>query len=168
MMRRVAVIAVATLVATLFAPAAPARSACGALETYYLETFHIEAEPLEPTYRIGQTVRFHLTITRPAHKDPLGLGIPLDPPRSEPVADAFVSVSMFVGPEGEEAFLYGVGRSSQEGKVVIPVKLKKYVKPGWAHARAYAQKVVVENVANCFSVFEFGVHPMPEAFRAVR
>ena len=146
---------------------APAAAHCGA-ETVYSRMYHIEVEDLKPVYRIGEKVTFKITLTTPAREDPVGLGQPVDPPTSQPAQDVQVYVAMFVGPQGRESFLYGIGNSGAEGKATINVKLKQYVEPGPAHVRVYAEKYMAQNVASCFSVVFFGDKQMPNAFRVVQ
>lgn len=166
MMRRLILAATAAITGLALLPgaASPALADCGA-ETIYARMYHVEVDDLKPTYRIGEKVTFNITLTTPAHEDPVGLGQPLDPPASQPAQDVQVYVAMFVGPAGRESFLYGVGNSGSEGKASLSVKLKKYVRPGPAHVRVYAEKYIAQNVASCFSIVFFGDKQMPNAFR---
>lgn len=169
-MRRLALLTTLATASLALVPLVPSQAFahCGAAEVIYARMYHVQVEDLKPVYRIGDKISFKITLTTPAREDPVGLGQPLDPPHTEPAPDVQVSVAMFVGPQGEESFLYGIGTSGAEGKITIPVKIKKYVKPGPAHVRVYGEKYMAKDVASCFSHVWFGDKQMPNAFRVIR
>lgn len=146
--------------ATATAAAAAVPCSSRSMEVVNLETLKLEVATPNKTYRTGQTVRFHFTVTRPADHDPLGLGVPV--PR--PTVQAAEGVNVGIGLAVEDVFLWGVAVTDAEGKAVVAVKLPKYVKPGVAHARALAQKHAVPETP-CLTVMETAYSQLPSAFK---
>jgi hypothetical protein len=81
-----ALVGAATWAAPAAAAPVPCRSAATAhlrgdlRETIRLRTFHVVAEPLAESFPVGTAAKIRITVTRPAHEDPAGLGVELEPP----------------------------------------------------------------------------------------
>ncbi|MDQ3646523.1 MAG: hypothetical protein M3345_06245 [Actinomycetota bacterium] len=154
----------ALLLAVPFAPPASARvtGAC-ATEQVILTTLLIRVKPVTGTYRIGQVVKFPITVTRPSNTDPFGQNIVLgEPPVSQPAADVTVGVGVQVG----WVYLSGAGVTNENGEALVGVKIESYTKPGTAHARIGAQKITAE--APCATVKEEGAVMIANAFKVTR
>lgn len=169
----VTIIAVLLAGTLSFASAAPAQacSAQGArsgmrsgalLETFGLRTFHLVVEADKRSYRVGQTAKIHVAVTRPAHEDPLGEGIPLDPPQSFPAEDVNVGIGLRVG----DVFLFGHDMTDAEGHATVKVLIAPYAPAGKATADAFAWKTQVESP--CARVEENGYTQVPNIFKVLR
>lgn len=118
-------------------------------ETVRLRTFHIEAQQAE-SFKIGTAAKIDITVTRPAHQDPLDLGVEFEPPASTPADNVLVGVGIHVG----DVFVPGFARTDADGKAIISMKLPKYMTPGLASMSVYAWNVVHESP--CLRVEEDG------------
>jgi hypothetical protein len=163
------------LLASLLVTAAPASAAplpCqgaagrtlrhgldGGLETVTLRTFHIEAKTKSKAYRIGEFIKVPVEVTRPAKEDPLRLDLPWERPFVQPAADVNVGVGLLIG----EVFLPGYGKTNEDGKTTIKIKVERYVKPAKADAAFYSWNVMAESP--CFNVQEDGFRIYPEMFK---
>ncbi|HVF53657.1 MAG TPA: hypothetical protein VNC78_08645 [Actinomycetota bacterium] len=136
--------------------------ASGGMEIVQLRTFYVDVQIPKKTYRVGQTAIFNMTVTRPAHEDPLGNGIPVDPPQSEPAEGVSIGVGLII----DDVYLFGLGVTDTEGKSSIKVKLKSYTPAGMAQARAFAKKNVADSP--CLVIDEIGYRPMPDAFKVIK
>src|SRR5688572_15989931 len=58
----------------------PVGSRCGASRPTRIHAFTVKAEWDKRVFTSKETAAITLTVTRPAPEDPLGLGIPTDPP----------------------------------------------------------------------------------------
>jgi hypothetical protein len=176
MTRRVGLVAVAALVMSA-APAGataqagitvPCRGAAlehlrgNAREVVRARTFHIVAEPQAKSFAIGSKARIEVTVTRPAHEDPLDLGVELEPPASMPAENVYVGLGVHVG----QVFVPGFGITDPEGHTSISIKLPSYMKPGTAAVAVYAWNVVHESP--CLRIEEDGYASYPESFEVTR
>jgi len=174
MRKRTALLAAIAILAGLFA-FAPVSSAAacsranvrsmlrsGAIEVVSLRTFHLEVKPDKKVYRVGDTAKINVTVTRPAHEDPAGLGIPIDPPMSFPAEDVNVGIGLRVG----DVYLFGYSRTNADGLAVVKVPIKSYTPAGKAMADAYAWKTVVDTT--CAKVEENGYRQLPNLFTVLR
>lgn len=159
-MRLKALAALAGAALSMLPPAASAAP-CGS-EVIPLTTFHLDITIPKRSYAVGQSAVFNVTVTRPAHEDPLGQGIEMPPPHSSPAEGVPVGVGLIV----DDVYLWGLGRSDAQGKTRIKVPLKSYTPAGMAQARAFAQRTVVDTP--CLTINEIGYRPMPDAFRVTR
>ena len=132
------------------------------METIRLRTFHIVAEPQAEKFAIGTKANIDVTVTRPAHEDPLDQDIAIDPPASVPAENVSVGIGITVG----QVFTPGFGTTDADGKVTVDIKLPRYMKPGTASIAAYAWNVVHESP--CIRVEEDGYTSNPEAFEVTR
>lgn len=176
MRKRTALILATALLSGLlsFGPAAAAAQACSsrsvrtmlrsgnALEVVSLRTYHLEVKADKPSYKVGDTAVINITVTRPAHEDPLGQGIPVDPPQSFPAEDVNVGIGLRIG----DVFLFGHALTNAEGLAKVKVDIKSYTPAGKANADAYAWKTVHE--APCARVEENGYTNKPDLFRVFR
>lgn len=164
-MKRIAGLIAATgLAAGLLAPgpvAAAPLPHCGGVEVVQLRTFHVVVDTPKEKYAVGQTAIVKVTVTRPAHEDPAGLGVPIDPPVSEPAEDVNVGVGLTIG----RVFLPGFARTNADGEATIKIKIEPYVRPGWASADAYAWERQLETP--CFTVEENGYRHVEKIFKIV-
>ena len=76
--------AAVALSTTLIAAPTSHAAGCGAMETVALKTFHLVVKGQDKVYEVGETAKVVITVTRPAHEDPAGLGIYQEPPESFP------------------------------------------------------------------------------------
>jgi hypothetical protein len=131
----------------------------GAMETVALGTLHVEAATAKKAYRIGETARFPVTITRPAKEDPLGQGIPIE---DRPMTMAADGVNIGVGLLFNDVFLPGFAVTDDEGQTTIKVKIERYVKPGPAQASFYTWKNQADSP--CLRVEESGFRAYADFF----
>lgn len=175
MRRRTALVALtAVLAGSLSFASASTAQACSSsgvraglrsgalLETFGLRTFHLEVEPDKRRYKVGQTAKVHVIVTRPAHEDPLGQGIPLDPPQSFPAEDVNVGIGLRIG----DVFLFGHDVTDAEGHALVKIKIASYAPAGKAMADAYAWKTQFDSP--CARVEENGYTQIPNIFTILR
>ncbi len=168
-MRRLFAVIGLALVAPLLVPVAAGAQAEGCLNEYYLWVYEIEVNELEPHYQIGAKVPFEISVTEIAETNPADPTFPWigPPPASQPAPDVPVGVQVMVGPKGQESYLWNLGTTDAQGLVNIPIKLKRYVQPGMAHAVVFARKEVFTDPNRCASIYKVGRELMPNAFEAV-
>lgn len=153
-------------------PAAPAFACSGpsasrqmgarhGMETVRLETFEVTMESVKKSYRRGETAQIKMTVVRPGQRDPLGQGIPMEPPEQFPAEDVTLSVGLRIG----DVFLAGWGVSDANGEGMIEVQIKKYVRPGRALAVGQANKRQFESP--CLIVEEWGYISSPFLFKVL-
>ena len=134
----------------------------GALEVVSLRTYHLVVEADKPSYKVGDTAVINVTVTRPAHEDPLGQGIPVDPPESFPAEEVNVGIGLRVG----DVFLFGHALTNADGLAKVKIQIKDYTPAGKASADAYAWKTVQETP--CAKVEENGYTNAPNLFTVFR
>jgi hypothetical protein len=122
-------------------------------------TFHVQLGRFKKSYKVGDTVKVGVKVTRPAEEDPAGLGVSFERPATQPASDVNVGVGVSVG----RVFLPGYGRTNAQGKTTVSVKLERYVRPATAHVRAFAYKEVVQTT--CLTVEEQGYTDVQNAFK---
>jgi hypothetical protein len=156
----IALVLAASVVA--LAPTQPA-GACSmrdqALDYVTPNTLHVDIKPFDKRYSRGEKVRATILVTRPAEQDPAGLGIDTPRPVTQPATDVNVGIGIVVG----AAFVPGYGRTNNNGKVTVGIKLARYVPAGTATVRAYAYKQRANTP--CLVVEEQGYRSKPNAFR---
>ncbi len=143
----------------------PERSAaahCGAFEYVSLHTLRVEMKPHKKAYKIGDTAKIDLKVTRTFEKDPTGSGTPLPVPYSEPAQDVFVGVGLRVG----DVFLFGLGMTDADGQTTVDVVIQDYATPGWANVDGFAQKITAESP--CLTVQELGFASGPRMFKILK
>jgi hypothetical protein len=160
MKRRSAVVALGAFIVGLFPFVTPASAHCGAVEVN-LRTFHVEAKWVKKSYRIGETAKLKVHVTRPSKKDPLtdeGMDMP-DSPVREPAADVTLGLALFVG----DVFLNGGGSTDAEGNGVIKVPLPDYTDTGLADTRVFAyyryfqSDDIIPSSISCVHLQEWGM-----------
>lgn len=134
----------------------------GALEVVALKTFHLVVKPIKTQYQVGDTAKIQVTVTRPAHEDPAGLGIQQEPPESFPAEGVNVGMGLRIG----DVFLFGHAISNADGKAVVKIKIKSYTPSGMAMVDAYAWRTVADTT--CAKVEEEGYRQMPDLFKVFR
>ena len=132
------------------------------METVVLRSFYVEMKVDKPVWKIGETVIIHSTVTRPAHEDPAGQHIEIDPPQSEAAAGVNMGIGLRVG----DVFLFGSGITDDAGKVDVKVKLKPYTTPGSASVDGYAWNRVA--TTPCLNVEENGYTHLDNMFKVVK
>jgi hypothetical protein len=132
------------------------------MDIVQLRTFTVEVKPLAKSYEIGGPAKFEVTVTRPAHKDPLQLGPEFDPPVSAPAADASVGVGVHVG----DVFVPGFAVTGEDGTATVTIKLPSYMKPGSADIDGYAWKVEADSP--CLTIEEDGYVHIVKGFVVTR
>ncbi len=149
--RTCSVLAVAVLSATLLgAPASARARGCGAGGPT-METFDVITKWNKKVYSPGETVKVEVTVLRPAHKDPFGFGIPLDPPQQTPVEDAKVTVAFTVGVPP----VFGIGYTGADGKLRLKIPLRPDLR-GPIESTTRASKIYNESGPDCTNVEEWG------------
>jgi hypothetical protein len=166
-----AVLAAAAILSTLLA--APASSSASTIpcrawvgrhlensnfDIVQVQTFYVTAKPVAKSYKVGQVAQVKAVVTRPAHEDPAGNGIPIDPPTSAPAAGVNVGVGIRVG----AVFLPGYGVTDDNGMVTVPIKLMPYTPAGTADLEAFAWKNDAESP--CLTLQEDGYTQLARAF----
>ena len=179
-MRRVGLLAIVAVFASVLSAApvqaAPlgAGDACSAstvstmmrdgsnMETVALRTFHLVIKAAKKSYAVGDTAVVHAKVTRPAHEDPLQLGVTFDPPKSFPAEEVNVGIGLRIG----DVFLFGFGITDENGEADIKIKIQPYTKPGTAIADAFSWKRQLETP--CLNVEENGYTFAPGIFKVTR
>ncbi len=158
LVRALLVIALLAALAPATAGAAAAAS-CGGSAATVFRTFYVTAKPHKKNYRLGDVAKVDVTVTRPAHEDPLGAGVTFEPPASVPAADADVSVGLYVG----NNYLYGLGVTDSDGKATISIKLNAS-QTGWVLGEVAAREFY--NRGGCPDIEEEGYASYPRFFKA--
>src|SRR3712207_3378080 len=96
-MRRGVSLLIAVVVMTATQVVAPWGMAGACAETVALKTFHLVVSGQKKTYKVGQTAKIVVQVTRPAHEDPAGLGVYQEPPESFPAENVNAGVGLRVG-----------------------------------------------------------------------
>lgn len=153
------------VVGTLLFPASSATAlACrggGGSAVLVLESFHVTATPDKKTARRGDKVTVKLKVTRPAHEDPVDLGLQFDPPMSTPEKDAIVSVSVWVG---EQTYFWDMGLTDANGEETLTLKVPKNSELGTAYASASAYKWLKRD---CPDILETGFTEYEKFFAVI-
>lgn len=162
--------ALAAILIAVLLPSSPARAvtvscasrpANGDIATR-LHTFTVTAEPVKPAYRLGTKAMVEVTVTRPAPEDPLNNGIPLN----SPVALAAEGVEVSVGLYRGTLYMYGMGVTDADGKVLIPIKLDPRTPAGNTEAEIAARAYY--NRGGCPEAEEEGFASYPRFFKATK
>jgi hypothetical protein len=137
-LKLLAPIAALALVGSLMAAPASAdvRGASGTAcssAVLVLRSLHVVAEPSKKFVKPGDKFTVDVTVTRPAHEDPVGEGIEFEPPASVPAEDVTVGLSVWVG---ERTYFWQVGLTDAEGKDTLSLKVPKNAEAGEALASA--------------------------------
>lgn len=148
MFRRSFSLLVAIAVFTGLFGAAPAGACAGGPS---LESFEVITKWSKKSYAPGATASVEVTVLRPAPRDPLGLGVDLEPPTQTPVEGAYVISALAVGVPP----LWGVGETGPDGTVRIDIKLRKDLR-GPIYATTRASIIYNENGPDCTNVEEWG------------
>ena len=134
-----ALVAALGLVGSLLAAPASATSsgaACSSGAVLVLRSLHITAVPSKKVVKPGEKFTVDVTVTRPAHEDPVGNGITFEPPMSVPAEDVTVGLSVWVG---ERTYFWQIGLSDAEGKETMTLKVPANAEAGKALAAASAR-----------------------------
>ena len=150
------------LAAGLVAPSTSSAGACGAMETVALRTFHLVVHSDKKAYKVGDTATIHVTVTRPAHEDPVGAGIYQEPPESFPAENVNVGIGLRVG----DVFLFGHAMTDAEGVAGVKVKLESWTPAGTAIADAFAWNTQADSP--CARIEENGYQQKPNIFKVVK
>ena len=148
---------------------AEAPAACSSKNgdvTFPVRSFHVDWKWDKKAYKIGQTAKLALTVTRPSDKDPVtddGQPLPVDRPTSVPADGVTVGVGIYVG----DVFLSGGGITDADGKMVASVKVQPYTKPGSADQTIYAFKRYLTET-RCVYVQEFEYIHTTKVFKVTR
>jgi hypothetical protein len=149
--------------ATLVGAPTAAVSAPGcAMETVTLKTFHLEVKAKKKVYKVGEIAQVLVNVTRPAEEDPLGNGIPIDRPTTEPAEGINVGIGLRVG----DVFLFGHALTNAAGDAVVKVKLEPWTPAGNAIADVFAWNIVRDTP--CLRIEENGYRQEPNIFRIVK
>ena len=129
-------LAALTMLASIFV-ATPAASAtgCGG-GVLVLRSLHVVAEPSKTKVKPGEKFTVDITVTRPAHEDPVGQGLEFEPPASVPAEGVTVGLSVWVG---ERTYFWQVGLTDAEGKNTMTLRVPKNAEAGKALASASAR-----------------------------
>ena len=160
-MKRLRTVLALALLVTAFQMTATIRSAaaCAGLGTR-VHSFHVDAEWARKTYRRGDRALVTITVTRPAHEDPLGLGVPIDPLVSVPEPGVTVATSLQTG---YYPYPYGAGITDENGQVKLKIPLKDVPKKGPLDASTLVWKMTNQGGAACTEIEEWGYLYQPAA-----
>ena len=162
-----AVAVLAGLLVPTAAQAAPETAAprtagpCSSGSVLVLESFHVVAKPAKKVVRRGEKVVVTMTVTRPAHKDPLGLGVEYDPPTSTPEPDAYTGLSVWTG---ERTYFWQTGMTNQDGVSKLTLTVPKNAELGDAYVTASAYKWLKRD---CPDIMETGFTEYERFFTVV-
>ena len=151
-----ALVAIPILVAVLAVPARGTTLADGGLrcssKPTRIHAFHVEAVWTKKVYRRSEKAVVTVTVTRPAHTDPLGEGIPLpiSPPTSVPEEGVAVTTALMTAAWPPP---YGAGTTDAAGQVTLKIPLKD-VPTGPLDVSNYASKWTNQN--GCPDIEEWG------------
>lgn len=136
------VVTALVLAVSVLAPVAGASDACqDPHDTQPTRTFDVQVRAVDDVYRIGETARFRVKVTRVLHGQVVG-----------PAEDAEVAVNVDLG----DVALAGGAVTNAEGKAVVDVLLRRYAPTGWADVAAYAHKHIVDLPCHWELEQEFG------------
>jgi len=166
-MRKVAVLGVLLVVTGsvhVGAGAKPASAACADV-TVPLRMFKIEAKWAKPSYKVGDTAKLKVNVTRTDERDPVtdeGMPWPTGRPIEEPAEGVGLGLALFVG----DVYLNAGGITDAAGNAIIPVKIKAYADPGTGVGRLYGEKILINDFpdSSCrILIKEYGVlEPIPK------
>jgi hypothetical protein len=162
MLRRTLTTVVAAAVMTATQVVAPMGMANACAETVALKTFHLTVKGQKKVYKVGDTAKIVVTVTRPAHEDPAGAGIYQEPPESFPAENVNAGVGLRVG----DVFLFGHAMTDAEGKAVVDVKLESWTPSGSAIADAFSWNIQLDTP--CLRVEENGYMQKRDVFKVVK
>jgi hypothetical protein len=161
-MRRIALLAAAALIGTLFTVAPATAVPCGSMETIALKTFYLEVKAAKKVYKVGQTAVINVNVTRPSDQDPMGMGVPMERPHTEPAEDVNVGIGLRVG----DVFLFGYGLTNAKGNAAVKVKIESWTPAGTALADIFAWLIQADSP--CLRVEENGYRQVPRIFKVVK
>lgn len=142
------------LAGSVLAPVARAQTGCeDPHDTQLTRTFDVRVRVAEDVYKLGETAKFRVKVTRTLHGEVVG-----------PVEGA----SVVLGVALDESFLAGGATTDADGKAVVAVHLKRYASPGLADVFAYAEKQHVDLPCSWDYEREFGDVEERGLFRVVR
>lgn len=150
------VIAAVSLVIAPGASAAPSSEGCS--QVVSIMTLNIKVGKISPAYRVGETIKIPVVVTRPGEEDPADQGIPLEPPASEVAQDVMLLGVVRVG----GGIIYQSAVTDAEGKATLSLKLRNVPK-GPADVEIEAKKVIVETA--CATVQEAATREIEDAFK---
>ena len=129
----------------LSAVAIPTAGAAPCGDAYVpLRMFKVESKWEKKSYRIGDTAKLKVSVSRVADEDPVtddGQPWPTGRPIDEPAPDVSMGVGLMVG----NVFLTGGAITDADGKATVSVKIEPYTKPGKATSRIYAEKILIKD-----------------------
>ena len=159
---RVAIVALTAFVVGLFPLVTPASAHCGAVQVR-VRTLHVEAKWSKKTYKIGETAKLKVHVTRPSKKDPVtdgdGIDMPTESPVREPAEGVTLGLALFVG----DVYLNGGGITGADGNGVVNVELPDYTDTGKADTRLYGyiryfqSDDIIPSSISCVHFEEYGM-----------
>lgn len=161
-MRRALTILTAAVVMTATQAVAPVGMTAACAETVALKTFHLVVKGQKKVYKVGDTAKIEVMVTRPGHEDPAGLGIYQEPPESFPAENVNAGIGLRVG----DVFLFGHSMTDAQGKAVVEVKLESWTPAGTAIADAFAWNTQVDTP--CLRIEENGYQQKPNVFKVIK
>lgn len=161
-LRRSTTILVAAAILTATQIVTPIGMAGACAETVALKTFFLEVKGMKKVYKVGDTAKIMVKVTRPAHEDPAGLGIYQEPPESFPAENVNAGIGLRVG----DVFLFGHAMTDAEGVAIVDVKLEEWTPSGSAVADAFAWNVQADTP--CLRIEENGYQQKPNIFKVVK
>jgi hypothetical protein len=112
----------------------------------------VETKWEKKIYGPGDVARVTVTVTRPAPQDPLGLGVPLDPPVTQPAEGVDVSTSF----QGFFPYVFDRDITNADGKVRLTLKLPPSAKRGPVDSYTYASLLHNAQGPACSDFEEYG------------
>jgi hypothetical protein len=161
-MRRIALLGAAALIMTLLTSAPASAVPCGSMETVALRTFYLDIKAAKKVYKVGQTAVINVNVTRPSDQDPMGMGVPMERPFTEPAEDVNVGIGLRVG----DVFLFGYGLTDAKGNTAVKIKIESWTPAGTALADIFAWQIQLDTP--CLRVEENGYRQKPGIFKVKR
>jgi hypothetical protein len=148
-MRRLIGISIVGLLAGALLPA-PSAAGTDPCDTVSMRTFRVRVVMQDHVYRMGETARAVLTVTRKT--------------TAQPVSGALAAIAIYNKPKSNHVG-FGWGETDDRGRVHLRVKVhRSYIRPGPVTLVAYAYLNQVDTY--CASVSEYGYRRPSEPFRA--
>ena len=162
--RPASLVATVALIGAFLMPSTTASAASDACSSsvIVLRDLHIEAAPERKKVAPGDKFDVKVTVTRPAHEDPLGQGIEFEPPASFPAEDVTVGLSIYVG---ERTYFWQVGITDANGEETMRLKVPHFSEEGWALAVASARHWIK---SDCPDILEEGYSYYPRFVKVSR
>ncbi len=138
-------------------------AACAAMGTR-VHAYHVETQWPKKVYRQSEKAVVKVTVTRPAHEDPAGLGVEFEPPTSVPEAGVNVATSLQTG---IYPYPYAHAVTDANGQATLKLPLTDVPKKGTFDAQTLVWKIQNQGGAACSEIEEYGYKYDPRAVTVI-